>query len=120
MAASYNRFCMAQLKRPLIGVNLDFECDPHPRSVIRDAYYDAVYRAGGCVVLLPPVNDPEHIASTLDRLDGVVLTGGDDIDPQLFGEEPHPTCKLLARRRHDFDLVLIRAALDRRMPVLAI
>ncbi|HVY61935.1 MAG TPA: gamma-glutamyl-gamma-aminobutyrate hydrolase family protein [Planctomycetota bacterium] len=108
------------MARPLIGVNLDFEPEPNPRSVLRETYYDAVFRAGGTPVLLPPVTDPEYLADVVARLDGLVLTGGDDIHPEHWGEELHPTCKLLPRRRLDFDLALARAALERRLPILAI
>jgi putative glutamine amidotransferase len=106
--------------RPLIGINLDFECEPFPRSVLRETYYDAVSRAGGCPVLLPPIADPEVVEAHLAHVDGIVLTGGDDIDPQHFGEERHPACKLLPRRRQDYDLALTRAAIERGVPTLAI
>lgn len=106
--------------RPVIGVNLDFEIEPAPRSMLRETYYDAVWRAGGLPLLIPPIADDEAIAAALDRVDGLVLTGGDDLDPGLWGESAHPACKLLAKRRHDFDLRLSRAALERRKPLLAI
>src|SRR5258706_214143 len=48
--------------RPIIGINLDFELEPNARSLLRETYYDAVHRAGGCPLLIPPIVDPEHIA----------------------------------------------------------
>ncbi len=111
---------MSRARRPVSGSNRDCEAEPLPRSMLRVTYYDAVHAAGGVPLLLPPIEDPAAIAAMLERVDGLVLTGGDDIDPTHFGEELHPSCKLLSRRRQDFDLALARAALERRAPVLAI
>jgi len=107
-------------RRPVIGVNLDFEREPAPRSAVRAAYYDAVFEAGGCPILIPPIPSEEQIALVLDGVDGLVLTGGDDLDPACFGASPHPSVKLLHPRRQDFDLAIIRATLERGIPALAI
>jgi putative glutamine amidotransferase len=105
---------------PVIGINLDFEPEPLPRSILRETYYDAVFRAGGMPLLLPPIAQPDYIARALACVDGLVLTGGDDIHSEHWGEELHPSCKLLPKRRLVFDLALARAALERRLPILAI
>jgi len=110
----------AEPSRPLIGINLDFEETPRPRSFVRDTYYDAVFAAGGLPVLLPPIADEAAVTALLGRLDGLVLTGGDDLDPCHWGEEKHQSCKLLPRRRESFDLLLGRLALAKSIPLLAI
>jgi putative glutamine amidotransferase len=107
-------------ERPVIGINLDFEAEPAPRSMLRETYYDAVWRGGGLPVLLAPIADEAAVAELLSKVQGLVMTGGDDLDPAHWGEDPHPACKLLARRREKFDLLLARAALARRVPLLAI
>jgi putative glutamine amidotransferase len=81
-------------------------------------YVRAVEQAGARPVLVPPSLD--GIDETLDALDGVVFTGGSDLDPELYGEEPHAETFGIVRRRDEAELALLRAALDRDMPVLGI
>jgi len=106
--------------RPAIGINLEYETEPNERSILRPAYYDAVFLAGGLPVLLPPIAGAGYVELALDVVDGLLLTGGDDLDPRLYGAEPHPSIKLIASRRQEFDLELARGAIERRLPVLAI
>ncbi len=108
---------------PLIGLTLDSE-DPggysnQPWYALRQNYFTSLRRAGGLPVALP--HEPDDVASYLDRLDGIVVTGGAfDVDPALFGaDERHKTVVLKARRT-EFELALCRAAHDRDLPVLGI
>jgi putative glutamine amidotransferase len=106
-------------RRPRIGVTT------YPRAGERRlafslpaAYVDAVRSAGGLPLLLPPGDErPEEV---LDGLDGVVFGGGGDLDPALFGGRPHAASYGVDRERDAFELLLLRAALERRLPVLAI
>ena len=82
------------------------------------AYVRAVESAGGRAVQLPP--DYAAVDETLERLDGLVATGGIDIDPALYGGEQHPTMAGTRPEQDDAELALLRAALERDMPVLAI
>jgi putative glutamine amidotransferase len=77
-----------------------------------------VERAGGRAVLLPPCED--GVDETLDVLDGVVFSGGADVDPARYGAEAHPETDEPQGRRDAGELALLRAALDRDMPTLAI
>lgn len=81
-------------------------------------YVRAVERAGGRAMLVPPSLD--GIEETLDALDGVIFTGGSDLDPELYGAEAEPETLGVVRMRDDAELALLRAALDRDMPVLGI
>jgi len=81
-------------------------------------YVRAVERAGGRPLLVPPSTD--GIEETLDALDGVVFSGGPDIDPELYEHDVHPETTDVTRKRDDAELALLRAALERDMPVLAI
>jgi len=81
-------------------------------------YVRAVERAGGRAMLVPP--SLEGVEETLDALDGVVFTGGSDLDPELYGADAHPQTLGIVRMRDDAELALLRAALERDMPVLGI
>lgn len=90
------------------------------RSGVNAAYVRAVIRSGGIPLILPPLIGDAHHAEVLELLDGLVLTGGEDVDPVLYGEAPHPALGEVDRLRDDFEIGLFRAAWDRRLPVLAI
>jgi len=81
-------------------------------------YVRAVEQAGGRAMLVPP--SPDGVEETLDALDGIIFTGGSDVDPELYGEAAHPETSGIVRVRDDAELALLRAALDRDMPVLGI
>jgi len=80
-------------------------------------YVRGVVRAGGAPVLVPPGAD---IDATLEVVSGIVFTGGSDLDPSLYGADAHPETNGIVRERDDFELSLMRAALERDMPMLAI
>src|SRR5262245_41525311 len=80
-------------------------------------YPKVVRRAGGLPVQLNADTDPVEIVR---RLDGVVLTGGSDLDPSFYDEEPHPELGETDPRRDEWELALIRAALDAHLPMLCV
>jgi len=82
-------------------------------------YVDAVVRAGG-VPLVLPIIDPDDVGRVLDGLDGVVLTGGGDIDPARYGEEREPETNSVDPGRDAFDIALFEMAVERDIPVLAV
>jgi putative glutamine amidotransferase len=85
-----------------------------PRSYAR-----AVQEAGGLALLLAPDDAAEAAPERwLDRIDALLLSGGSDIDPAFYGQRPHPETKGVWPERDRFEIVLARAALERRMPVL--
>ena len=88
-----------------------------PAALIPLDYVDAVERAGGRPVLIPPSEN--GVAETLDTLDGIVFSGGADVDPSLYGAEPHPETDTPQARRDAGELALLEAALERDMPTLA-
>jgi putative glutamine amidotransferase len=108
-------------RRPLIGVTVGgrLERDGMPRLAINGAYVAGLQDAGADVVLLPPA--PNGVApALLDRLDGVLMPGGVDVDPTAYGEAPREG---LGRVDEDLDvleLALVREACDRRLPVFGI
>jgi gamma-glutamyl-gamma-aminobutyrate hydrolase PuuD len=85
------------------------------------AYVDAVSRAGGDPVIVPPVVlDDESASARLSRFDGLLLTGGGDIDPVLYGQETRPEVNHVNPARDEFELPFVRAAIDRGLPTLCI
>jgi len=90
-----------------------------PHAVTNLAYVKAVRKAGGIPVLLPLV-DPDDAAASVARVDGVVLTGGFDVDPSTYGQPPHPETGPVDPVRDGLELAAVRAAVDADIPLLAI
>jgi putative glutamine amidotransferase len=106
---------------PLIGVTTSITIGKVPeRAYVNSAYLHAVQQAGGVPVMLPPQLSPASFERLIRGLDGLVLTGGGDIDPTVFGEAPHPTVCEVAPARDQLELSAVRLALERRLPILAI
>lgn len=114
------------MRRPVIGICSaperarwsvwDDEAFLTPRS-----YVDAVHRAGGIAVLLPPDARLEQAPDELlDLLDGLILAGGADIDPSNYGATPHPQTTGTVPERDGFEIALARRALERDVPLLGI
>jgi putative glutamine amidotransferase len=111
------------MSRPLIAVSAAREVLPTAFgdvdcTKLTAAYTDAVYDAGGQPVILPVADNPPP--GLLDRMDGLVLSGGGDIDPLLYGETPDPSVYGVRRDRDSFEAALIRQASALRLPILAI
>jgi putative glutamine amidotransferase len=110
-------------RRPLIGITSYAEqarwgAWDEPAALIPLDYVQAVERAGGRALLVPPSLD--GIEETLDALDGLVLSGGPDLDPVLYGAEAHVETTNVRPERDRAELALLEAALVRDMPVLAV
>ena len=108
---------------PLIGINATIlrEEGESANIATRATYVDAVLKANGNPVILPPVgNDPATVACHVAACDGFIFIGGPDIDPQLYGRDPHPTITYLPPRRQDYDFALINAVIEAGKPFLAI
>jgi gamma-glutamyl-gamma-aminobutyrate hydrolase PuuD len=109
--------------RPIVGITSYAEPEVTfghwtvPAALIPLSYVHSVERAGGRALLVPPSDDA--VDETLAALDGLVLSGGADLDPALYGADAHPATDRPGNRDEP-ELVLLEAALDRDMPVLAI
>jgi putative glutamine amidotransferase len=86
---------------------------------VNEAYTDALAAAGLVPVVLPPI-DPAVAVASLTDIAGLVLTGGEDVDPARFGQAPHPATGEPHERRDSYELALAREAYERRIPTLAI
>ena len=116
-----NGFSAANTWRPLIGLTVGPERsgDGLDYARLRMSYIRAVEAAGGVPVLVPPVKDADALAALLDRLDGLLLPGGADVDPAEYGEpvqgsrQPNPSLDRL-------ELAAARWAVERDLPTLGI
>jgi putative glutamine amidotransferase len=109
--------------KPVIGITTyltraRFGTWEEDTALVPADYVRAIERAGGRALLVPPSEDA--IEETLDALDGVLFSGGADLDPQLYGQEAHPETKGVVAERDRGELALLQAALARDMPVLAV
>jgi putative glutamine amidotransferase len=114
---------MAHQTRPFIGINADFvPAGKHSGAQLRlsAGYGDAVLAAGGLPVVIPLLGKAAEIDALLDRLDGVILSGGRDLDPRRSGQPTHPAVQPMAERREENDRVLVRRIVQRQMPVLGV
>jgi putative glutamine amidotransferase len=92
-----------------------------PASFLPAVYFDAVTKAGGIAVLLPPQPVTAAIAErVLDGLDGLIITGGPDIEPSRYGQEAHPTTDKPHPVRDAWEEALLTAAIARNLPFLGI
>ncbi|HXX32424.1 MAG TPA: gamma-glutamyl-gamma-aminobutyrate hydrolase family protein [Myxococcaceae bacterium] len=112
----------APVRRPVVGLTPDVESEGDAqRYVLKAAYAEAVLRAGGLPVVLPCTTDASVADACLDRVSAVVITGGAfDIPPEAYGETAREGLGPLKPARTAFETLLLRAALRRRMPVLAV
>ena len=112
--------------KPLIGLTTYRERAKwgvwdQPADLLPVMYADAIVRAGGVPVLLPPASDdPDAAASTVARLDGLVVSGGADVDPQQYGEEPHPRTASWRPDRDAWELALLDSAAAANLPTLGV
>ena len=110
-------------RRPLIGITsyaqpARWGAWELPAALVPLYYVESVERAGGRALVVPPSTDA--VDETLDVLDGVVFSGGIDIDPTAYGAERHPTTDPAQERRDAGELALLGRALERDIPTLAI
>src|SRR5215831_18951560 len=110
------RVNMHTMSRPLIGITTYLTPARwghwnEEAALIPSAYVDAVERSGGRALLVPPSDD--GVEETLDAVDGVVFSGGADLDPELYDQEPHATTAGVQPERDRAELALLQAALAR-------
>jgi putative glutamine amidotransferase len=109
--------------RPIVGITTyvtptSFGVWEIESALVPADYVRAVARAGGRALLVPPSDDA--VEETLDALDGLIFSGGSDLDPALYGQEAHAETNGVVPERDRAELALLQAALARDMPVLAI
>jgi gamma-glutamyl-gamma-aminobutyrate hydrolase PuuD len=108
-------------RRPLIGINCKLKIsEGDPTYALDRLYADAIWEAGGTPLLMPFFSTRKDAAEFLDRLDGVLMTGGPDVNPRRWGEAPHPKTRLLHPDRERSDFWVLGEILRRDLPLLAV
>lgn len=107
--------------RPLIAVVGELAETKEVTLTVALRYCEAIDRAGGLPLAVPQIASPGFVAQLLERVDGLLVTGGDDFDTARLGLGPtHPEARVVPARKQDFDLAVVRAALARGLPCLGI
>lgn len=106
-------------RRPLIGLVAQHNSSNPDQFFVKRAYVQAVSAAGGIPIMIPP-QPPAQLEQLLSRLQGLVLTGGVDVHPELYGEELQPWCGEISQVRDELDFAAAAWALQHDMPLLAI
>ena len=102
---------------PVIGLTGNFQ---DGNCMLAEGYYQSILKAGGTPFIIPCYDDADTLINTLEKLDGILLTGGADINPLFLGEEPVKELHGINPRRDRQELLLTRLAADRQIPILGI
>ena len=112
----YARFPEAD-RQPVIGITGNYD---DLTCKLGQGYYKSVVAAGGVPVIIPPVADTDTIVNTLERIDGLILSGGGDFNPLWTGEEPSTKLGGINKERDLPELLITRLAYNRQIPMLGI
>ena len=102
---------------PVIGITGNYNQET---CTLAEGYYQSVLKAGGIPFIIPPFYETDRLGELLDRLDGIIFSGGGDINPLLLGEEPIKELHSITPERDQQELLLARLAYDRQIPMLGI
>ena len=116
LSAVYAAFPEAPCK-PVIGITGNYG---DQTCKLAEGYYQSVSQAGGIPVIIPPLSDTDAIINILDRIDGLLLSGGSDFNPLYCGEEPSPRLGGINSRRDLPELLITQLAYNRQLPMLGI
>lgn len=107
--------------KPVIGLTSQYNHLVNRKMIeINNTYVNAFIEGGGVPIIIPIVKDTDEIDSYLDLVDGLVFTGGDDISPLYFGEEPIKEIGSICTDRDKMELELFKRAYERKIPILGI
>lgn len=112
----YSTFPSAK-RQPIIGITANYD---DGKACLRDLYYKQIVDAGGTPMLIPPLSDKNVIINTLDKIDGLLLTGGGDFNPLWAGEQPSTMLHNINSERDLPELLITRLAYNRQIPMLGI
>lgn len=104
-------------RRPIIGITGNYDAG---KCTLLEGYYRSVLEAGGMPLIIPPSDDTDAMLSLLDRVDALILSGGGDINPLYLGEEPIRELSSVNPARDWHELMLVRLAANRQIPILGI
>lgn len=111
-------------KCPIIGISCRAKAEESEKSysliAVRQSYIESVIRAGGNPILLPLGLDKARLRALFELCDGILLPGGEDVNPALYGESPHPKLGSIAPERDSLEIELARWCVAEHKPLLGI
>jgi putative glutamine amidotransferase len=102
------------MNNPIIGITTDIAVEYFR---VKHHYVDAILRSGGVPMLLAPSDNPKIYA---EKIDGLLIPGGDDLDPSYYNEEKLPWVKLVSKEKSGFEIALLKELVKLRKPILGI
>jgi putative glutamine amidotransferase len=107
--------------KPIIGLTTFYENRPRrDQTSVSNNYINSVLNAGGLPIMLPIVNDDKDIDRYVDMLDGIVFTGGEDVSPMLYGENPLRQVTYISTDRDTHEIAMFKRAYEKNIPILGI
>ena len=106
-------------KKPVIGLTTMYS-DVDKYVSTNTTYVESIQKAGGVPVLLPLTASNEYVEQMIDLIDGLVVIGGEDINPNVYGEEPIGMLGAITHERDAYDVKILKSALEKGIPVFAI
>lgn len=107
------------MKKPIIGITT-FEEDLKGFHTVNSNYVDAVFAAGGIPVNIPIIKDEKDYDAYANIIDGIVFTGGLDVSPLRYNENPLKEINLITSKRDDYEFGLFKTVYEKRIPILGI
>jgi len=109
------------LGNPVVGITSFCDCEKDKKyDKVRCSYINAVYRAGGLPVIIPPFDNNKHLEKYIELIDVLVLSGGEDINPIFYGEDKLLDIKNIDKNRDKWELAFFKKAYELDMPILGI
>lgn len=114
------------MKKTLIGIVGNLLIDQggmfpgYERAYVNNDYVQSVKKAGGTPVILPIISDYETVKNQIEAMDSIIISGGFDVNPLIYGEEPSQKQGFLCPERDEYDLMVIKAAMELNKPILGI
>lgn len=114
------------MSKPFIGITCDYTISEkgfslgQERNFVSKDFVDSVIESGGVPILIPIINKEEDILKLMDTLDGIILSGGYDVNPIYYGEEPTKYVGFTYTPRDLSELFIVKAAIEKDMPILGI
>ncbi|QEN04699.1 gamma-glutamyl-gamma-aminobutyrate hydrolase family protein [Thiospirochaeta perfilievii] len=106
---------------PVIGLTAFTQPTPQKKRVnVSYHYIESIEMAGGIPIVIPECRHPDIAKTYLDRIDGLIISGGDDVSPYLYGENPINEVEYFSVERDQFEIALVKGAIKRGIPVFGI
>ncbi len=114
---------MSQSSRPIVGINMDLhypQKNKQGQLRLASGYCDRILEAGGFPIVMPAFTKDADLDAFLSMVDGMVMTGGADMDPRRNSQPMHPSVRMIPERREDSDRLLVRKLIETKKPLLGI